>query len=570
MRTFSAIFLSFVFLFSSTTIFSQSSFIPSSTSWHLEDKQLNGVYGISLEKAYNELLKGLKPQKKVVVAVIDSGVDTLHEDLKSVLWKNGQEIPTNGIDDDNNGYIDDVYGWNFIGGKNGQNVSKDSYEGARIYFKYKPEFGEKEINADTLSYEKKESYNSYKKAKVLMESQAKDAALYVLILKDVVAKIPGADSIIQLAIGKTEYTGDELQNFKSADPVFNKSKSVVLGFFQQTREMNQTNSFLIGELIRFYDSEKSKIEAIEKMPKLYRDDIVKDNYNDINDRFYGNNDVMGPESSHGSHVSGIIGADRKNDIGMKGIADNIEIMTIRAVPDGDEHDKDIANAIRYAVDNGAWVINMSFGKSFSPEKHWVDEAVRYAESKQVLLVHAAGNDSKNIDLEDNFPSSNLHNDTTKKFSNWITVGASGTTDEDLIASFSNFGKREVDVFAPGVKIYSTIPQGNKYAEKDGTSMASPVVSGLAALLLSYYPNLSAVQVKKIIEESVLKIPPSSLLKDTDSDELKNLQAQCVTGGIVNAYNALKLASTFKGDRVLPIDKSSTPKKTSKKISSLQR
>jgi subtilisin family serine protease len=570
MKTFSALLLGFIFLFSCSPIFSQSSSIPSSTSWHLEDSQLNGVYGISLEKAYNELLKVLKPQKKVVVAVIDSGVDTLHEDLKSVLWKNKREIPSNGIDDDHNGYVDDTNGWNFIGGKNGQNVSKDSYEGARVYFKYKAEFGEKEIDADTLSYEKKEAYKSYKKAQVLLESQAKDAALYVLILKDVVSKIPGADSTIQAAMGKTEYTGDELQNFKSGDPVVNKAKSVVLGFFQQTREMNQTNSFLIGELIRFYDSEKSKIESIEHSPKSYRNDIVKDNYNDINDRFYGNNDVMGPESSHGTHVSGIIGADRDNGIGIKGIANNIEIMTLRAVPDGDEHDKDIANAIRYAVDNGAWVINMSFGKSFSPEKHWVDEAVRYAESKQVLLIHAAGNDAKNIDVEDNYPSSNLHNDTTKMFSNWITVGASGSTDEELVASFSNFGKREVHVFAPGVKIYSTIPGGNKYGEKDGTSMASPVVAGLASLLFSYYPNLSAAQVKKIIEESVLKIPSATLVKDAAPDEIKNLQELCFTGGIVNAYNALKLAANVKGDRILTIDKQITPKKTSKNTSNLQR
>ena len=565
MKTFSFSFLGFVFLFLCTRAFSQT-ISSSSTAWHLQDKQTDGTYGISLEKAYTDILNGLQPKKKIIVAVIDSGVDTLHEDLKSVLWKNNGEIPRNGIDDDKNGYIDDFYGWNFIGGKDGQNVSKDSYEGARIYFKYKNEFGDGEINIDTLSYEKKETYKSYKKAQLLLESQAKDAALYVLILKDLVSKIPGADSIIQAAMGKTEYTGDELQNFKSTDPVVNKSKSVVLGFFQQTREMSNSNTSLIGELIRFYDSEKSKVEAIEQKPKSYRADIVKDNYNNLEDRFYGNNDVMGPESSHGTHVSGIIGADRKNTVGIKGIADHIEIMTLRAVPDGDEHDKDIANAIRYAVDNGAWVINMSFGKSFSPEKHWVDEAVQYAESKQVLLVHAAGNDAKNIDIEDNFPSSNLHNDTTKVFSNWITVGASGSTDEELIASFSNFGKREVHVFAPGVQIHSTIPGGNKYGDKDGTSMASPVVAGIASLILSYYPSLSAVQVKKIIEGSVLKIPSAPVVKESSAEETNNLFDLSVTGGVVNAYNALRLASTIKGDRINMNRQPTSPKKTSKKTS----
>jgi subtilisin family serine protease len=226
-------------------------------------------------------------------------------------------------------------------------------------------------------------------------------------------------------------------------------------------------------------------------------------YNAINTAATANDD-----QGHGTHVAGIIAASRQNKIGINGIANNVEIMTIRAVPDGDEHDKDIANAIRYAVDNGAWVVNMSFGKSFSPEKKWVDDAVKYAESKGVLLVHAAGNDSKNIDTEDNFPSRNFDNDTLRVFSNWINVGASGATETDLAASFSNYGKREVNVFAPGVKIYSSIPGGNTYGDKDGTSMASPVVAGLAALILSYYPDLSAEQVKNIIEQSAMK--PSTI------------------------------------------------------------
>ena len=516
--------------------------------WHLEDKENTGIYGISLHKAYSELLINQQPKKKVIVAVIDSGVDTLHEDLKSVLWKNQKEVPSNGIDDDNNGYVDDWYGWNFIGGKDGRNVSKDSYEGARVYYKYKNIFADREINEDTLSNELKLSYKIYKKAKAQLESQAKDAALYVLILKDIIAKIPSADSVIQKAIGKNEYTGDELENFKVTDPQINKAKSVMLSIFQQTKEMDKTNTLLVGELTRFYEGERSKLEAVEKAPKQYRAEIVNDIYSDINDRFYGNPDVMGPESSHGTHVSGIIGADRKNGIGINGIADHVEIMTIRAVPDGDEHDKDIANAIRYAVDNGAWVINMSFGKSFSPEKNWVDDAAKYAESKGVLLVHAAGNDAKNIDIEDNFPSKNLNNDTSKVLNNWINVGASGASEDDIIASFSNYGKREVNVFAPGVRIYSTIPGGNVYGDKDGTSMASPVVSGLAALILSYYPSLSAQQVKWIIEESVSKVNKPIMSTDDNENNTVSLQQLSSTGGIINAYNALKLASTIKGER----------------------
>ena len=516
--------------------------------WHLEDYQSTGIYGISLERAYSEFLAGKSPKKKVVVAVIDSGIDTAHEDLKPVLWQNRKEIPGNGIDDDKNGYIDDIHGWNFIGGKDGKNVGKDSYEAVRVYYKFKPEFGNVTVDENSLTGDKKMQYRLFTKAKTQIEAQAKEAGMYVLILKDLVAKIPPADSILKLSLGKDRYTGDELQDFKPMESSVIKAKSVLLGFFQQTRQMENTNVSLIADLIQFYEGEKSKVEAVEKEPVKYRQDVVKDNYDDINDRFYGNNDLMGLDASHGTHVAGIIGASRQNKIGINGVANNVEIMTIRAVPDGDEHDKDIANAIRYAVDNGAWVVNMSFGKSFSPEKKWVDEAVKYAESKGVLLVHAAGNDAKNIDVEDNFPSRNFDNDTLKVFSNWINVGASGATETDLAASFSNYGKREVNVFAPGVKINSAIPGGNTYGVKDGTSMATPVVAGLAALILSYYPDLTGAQVKNIIERSAMKPSTNSFPKPGTEDEKISLDQLSSTGGIVNALDALKLASTIKGER----------------------
>jgi len=346
--------------------------------WHHGDLDSNGVYGTSTERAYKELLKINPPKKRIIVAVIDSGIDTAHEDLKPVLWVNKKEIPNNGIDDDKNGYKDDVHGWNFIGGRDGRNVGKDSYEGARLYYRLKKVFGTDTVNEKSLDEEKATQYKLYKKVAAQLENQAKEASMYVMILKDIVAKIPAADSLLRTAMSTTSYTGDELQNFKSNDAQVSKAKSTMLGLFQQTRQMESSNVLLIGELMQFYEGEKSKIDALEKEPPHYRDDIVKDNYGDLNDRFYGNNDVMGTDASHGTHVAGIIGAIRGNDKGIDGIANHVQIMPIRAVPDGDEHDKDIANAIRYAVDNGALIINMSFGKSFSPEKKWVDEAVQYA------------------------------------------------------------------------------------------------------------------------------------------------------------------------------------------------
>jgi subtilisin family serine protease len=295
------------------------------------------------------------------------------------------------------------------------------------------------------------------------------------------------------------------------------------------------------------DQEERKAAAKENPPKQYRHDIVKDNEHDLNDSLYGNNDVMAGDPMHGTHVTGIIAGEKLNGKGQIGIADNVRVMMIRAVPNGDEHDKDIALAIRYAVDNGARVINMSFGKNLSPEKTWVDSAVKYAESKGVLLIHAAGNDNADVDTTDNFPNPNILH-STYTASNWITVGASSDPLAEpgfnsYTASFSNYGKKEVDVFAPGTRIYSTLPGGKNYGNLQGTSMAAPVVTGVAALILEYYPNLTPQQVKYCIEKSAVA-PPSKVKVPGSDSTMVPLGDLAKSGGIINAYEALKLASTL--------------------------
>lgn len=530
--------------------FAQTAVKETPKGWHMLDHQKDGYYGIDVERAYNELLKD-KKSIPVIVAVIDSGIDTTHEDLKPVLWHNPGEIPGNGIDDDNNGFIDDVYGWNFLGGKDGSNVNKDSYEAARVYYKLKKKFGDTIPDEETASPAEKDEIRMYKKVKNLIEGDAREAAMNVMFLKNIVENMSWSDSILQSSLKVSEYKGDDLQKFKPASTDESKAKSTIMALFLGFQADDLTNKRLIEMTNEFYSGEKSKAEAVIKEPINYRGDIVKDNYDDINDRYYGNNDVMAGTPMHGTHVSGIIGAIRNNNIGMNGIADNVRIMTLRAVPDGDEHDKDIANAIRYAVDNGARVINMSFGKSVSPQKNWVDDAVKYAESKGVLLVHAAGNEGKNIDVNDNFPNANFNNDTTSRAPNWITVGASGDPSTGgIIGSFSNYGKREVDVFAPGVKIYSTLPGGNQYGNLQGTSMASPVVAGVAALLMSYYPNLTAQQVKEVIEKSAFS--PSVKVNKPGSGEDIDMTELSSTGGIVNVYEAVKLADIISSQEKKPV------------------
>lgn len=432
-------------------------------NWQNLDLQTDGVFGISTEKAYAELLKVKKPAKvkPVLVAVLDSGVDPEHEDLKAVIWVNKKERPGNGKDDDRNGYTDDVNGWNFLGA-----IHHDTYELTRLVKRGQLRFGNK-VKTDIPDTEKPD-YEAYQR--LLADYQKEVALAKESMAAYAASNEPRADEAVKYFKGKLDY-------YLNLD----------------------------------YDPAAERNVAAGPTAK---------------NRFYGTNEVKGPDAKHGTHVAGIIAAVRDNELGIKGVADQALIMSIRSTPDGDERDNDVANAIRYAADNGAKIINMSFGKAYSADKQLVDEAVKYAVKKGVLLVHAAGNAGKNLDLEANFPNPDHLGDQV--VASWITVGASGwKDDETLKAKFSNYGKTKVDVFAPGVAINSTIPDA-KYASFEGTSMAAPVVSGLAALIWTYYPKLKAAQVKEIMMKSVVK-----------REALKDL---CVSGGVVNVYEALKLAA----------------------------
>jgi len=531
-----------IFILAITTTLAQTSTKDELKGWHLKDKTTDGFYGISLQQAF-EFVKN-KKSTTVIVAVIDNGADTLHEDLKPILWRNPKEIPGNGIDDDKNGYKDDIYGWNFIGGKDGRNVKEGSLEAARMYHALRLKYAGT-VDESKLSPKEKEEYRIFKKLQDEIETGATNAQEQILFLRGLYRKAGEADSLLQIRF-KKEYTGNELVSFKPANSKEADAKSTMFALYKGFDVMDVTNASLMADFTAYYKMQEKKADAPNVVPKDYRGEIVKDNYNDFNDRYYGNPDVMAGTPLHGSHVSGIIAAARNNGIGVDGVANDVRIMVLRAVPDGDEYDKDIALAIRYAVDNGAKIINMSFGKSYSPEKRWVDDAVRYAQSKGVLLVHAAGNDHNNVDSSENYPSPHFA-DTKTRATNYITVGASGDPKTGgLIADFSNYGKNEVDVFAPGVEIYSTIPAGNVYKFEDGTSMASPVVAGLAALILSYFPDLSAEQIKYCIEKGAQN--PNIKVKKPGTEEQEDFSYFSRTGGIINAYESVKIAATLKGER----------------------
>ncbi len=484
-------------------------------TWPHQDLLTTGYPGISLQKAY-DILKGRKSEK-VIVGVIDSGIDINHEDLKSVIWTNPKEIPGNGIDDDKNGYVDDIHGWNFLG-----DIAEENLEFVRI------------IKSGNTSNP------DYQRALEKYEQEVKDANESLEYYGQLEQAIVKADQFIKNKLGKSTYTIEDLQNIAAS------------ASDRESQDAVRLTGFLID---RFGSVEEGKTELSEgkkhyetKLKFHLNKDanfraVLKDNPNDINDRNYGNNNVIGPVlegSLHGTHVAGIIGAVRNNGIGMDGVADNVAIMAVRAVPDGDENDKDVALAIRYAVDNGAKVINTSFGKAFSPNKQWVYDAIKYAASKDVLIVNAAGNDSKNIDVKLTFPDDNVNG--VEYVDNMITIGALNYDySEKLIADFSNYGKNNVDIFSPGVKIYSTVP-GNKYKFLQGTSMASPEVAGIAALIRSYFPKLKASEVKQILMESgVVPYVGQVIVGEEQKDRIPFSNAS-KSGRIVNAYNAVILAA----------------------------
>lgn len=524
-------------------------------NWHLMNASKDSFHGINLDAAYAFLKSKNKKPSSVIVAVLDSGVDTTHEDLRSVLWHNPKEIPGNGIDDDGNGYIDDVYGWNFLGGKDGSILKNAGAERTRVYHRFKALYDGKQVDTTTMSADEKYQYKTWSRAAADINVSS-DEQMNLMYVEIAAKGIKRNDKIIREDWKREVYTIAELEKYV---PVSDAGKKAKFGFLNAMKmfgvESDTKNTALIEELDNFIESKKAAIAAKDSVPKDVRKLTIKDDYNNINDKFYGNADVMGGGPMHGTHVSGIIAAQRNNGIGIDGVADNVKIMTLRVVPDGDEYDKDIALAIFYAVDNGAKVINMSFGKGYSPEKKWIDSAIRYAASKDVLLVHAAGNESSNTDSTANYPNPVFLNG--KKAANFINVGASSDPkiNGSMIANFSNYGKETVDVFAPGVKIYSTQPGGNQYAALPGTSFSSPIVAGLAALLRSYYPGLSAVQIKEAIEKTVSTMgsnePVLKPNKDNSVKEITTMQQLAKHAGIINALGAVEAADKMRPQNTTP-------------------
>ena len=500
--------------------------------WSATDLATDTIPGMSVDKAYAELIPNLKGTN-VIVAVIDSGIDIEHEDLKNVIWINRGEIPNNGIDDDKNGFIDDVHGWNFLG-----DIVDENLEFTRIVRRYDVKFNGKD--AAEISEVDMETFVLYQKAKAEQNKNYDETEAnrdrYTQMLK----QVTDANNQISKKLGKEDYTAEELAAI--IDPSDDEQKNIAV-LTQMLSYGGSIPEFMVrlNGGIDYYDG---RMKNHFNMDTDFRG-VLNDNPYDITDTSYGNNDVDGPnpkkeDALHGTHVAGIIAAQRGNGIGMDGVAQNVEIMVVRAVPDGDEYDKDVALAIRYAVDNGAKVINTSFGKGYSQNPEWVWDAIKYAGKKDVLIVNAAGNDGVDLDITTSYP--NDQNGTGAEMSdNFITIGALNYKyGEEMVATFSNYGATSVDLFSPGVKIWSTTPL-DTYEYLQGTSMASPNVAGVAAMIRSYYPKLSAKQVKQVLMDSGLHTSTPVIVGGEESN-IQPFDAISKSGNTANLYNALIMAS----------------------------
>jgi hypothetical protein len=487
--------------------------------WHLAS--LEGDVPSAHLDAAHELLANRSPQREIVVAVIDGGVDIQHEDLRDVLWVNPGEVAGNGVDDDDNGYVDDVYGWNFIGGADGRSVDRDTYEMTRLHAACigAAAAGPLESPAPEVCSDVATAYEAERQEMLGINGQ----------ITQIQQLIPIIGGILGTAVG-AEPTVANVTALETTDPRLSEAKNIFLQFAAAGIDEEM--------LVDQAEEVQGRLEYgldIDFDPRP----IVGDDFSDPTERLYGNGDVEGPDPGHGTSVASVVAAQRDNGVGIDGAASGVRIMVLRAVPNGDERDKDVANAIRYAVDNGAAVINMSFGKAFSPEKATVDEAVRYADDRGVLMVHASGNDGANLAEGANFPNTSYQDGGSPSL--WIEVGASGwQTRDNLAATFSNYGATQVDIFAPGVAIMAAAPD-DEYEASDGTSLSAPVVTGIAGLLLAYFPDLDAESVRRLILDTATDASGQMVVRPGGEGGSVLFGELSVTGGVVNAAAAVRRA-----------------------------
>lgn len=517
----------------------------------------DGVYGAEVNKAY-EFLKGKKVKKRPVVALIGTGLDVEHEDLKQAIWVNPGE-QADGKDRDKNGFIDDINGWNFLGGKNGQVMERLIQEGDREFLRLKDKYADyitsngeffKIIDGKRVKVSAPENLSeySYYKNVVMPESQLARIyggwnMAYVIaeygqkFKEDLRAKFPGQR--ITLQEFQTCYDPNAPQDtlsdvtFTLIATAFQLYKTDDLDFVYKT--------FVETGVAR---GKESYEEALKAYGYDGRKDIVGDDYLNINDNKYGNNVLLTSDAGLGTMQGGIIGGKRGNGLGNDGIMDEAEIMALRVTASGGEpYIKDMVLAIRYAADHGVDIIVLPQQNTLYPDgqKEWMIEALRYAESKGILVIVPAWELSQDLAKQTFYPNRRMTGD--KELTNLMVISSSDKEGNPSLNA--NYGAKELDLFAPGINIYSAYT-GDTYQIGSGVGLASASVAGVAALIKAYYPHLTGSQIRDILLESVTSRKGVEVEKGIEVDgkqtqDLFLFDDLCLSGGILNAYQAIMAA-----------------------------
>lgn len=511
-------------------------------SWHYKDINKDSIYGTSFYK-WKQENNNSKPKNKIIVAVLDTQIDLLHEALNGKLWKNEKEIPNNHIDDDKNGYIDDVNGWNYIGYKNGNYYRYDNFEYTKI-------IGNKKKFIENNSFGKDTSYLNkiYKKVE---QKQKKNEDYYKNWKKSLDFRVNNwkkVEDTIKHFFPNDDYTINRLDSLYTIYKINDKT-------FKQRRNDNDEDlgALIFYKIVSLEVNHKTLSDLEEQNKQL--DSIIKRNLNPIlksRTKLPLGNNILNNNTfqlDHSTLVAGTIGANDTNGK-IEGFHPNIKIMPLCISLSGDEYDEDIAKAIYYAVDNGAKIINMSIGKEFSMNQKLVTEALKYAELKDVLVVHPSGNDGMNIDEDSYYPNDFDYYTQQDLVSNFINVGSiSERKGEKVVSDFSNYGKNQVDIFAPGEDVLVAQPN-NQYGKDSGTSIAGPMVSGTAALIRLYYPKLTAQEIKTCILESGTPVL-HKVIKPGTKDEMVSFSELCKSGKILNTYNAMEMAKQMSKKKKCP-------------------
>lgn len=533
-------------------------------NWQNLSPEKDGIYGADVNGAY-DFLKGKKSKKKVTVALIGTGIDVEHEDLQGSLWINPKEKP-NGRDDNKNGKIDDINGWNYLGNAQGEVLEKARTFADREYLRLKDKYSriqhygdkyvvvsddEKEL-LEVAPPENKPEFDYFNRV-VRKESAIGSKYSSIELMK--VSRIYANGLTDKL---KAKFPDKEHFSYQDFGSMIDRNDTDTLRMLGMTmisvafmiqpqatwdKVLDYLNNFQPPLLLKDY-------QKIEQMNNFDDRTLIGDDPYKITDTKYGNNILLAENSGEGTSYAGIIGAKRSNDMGLDGIADNVQIMTLRTTPsEGEAYPKDVALAIRYAVDNGADIIQMYASASITPfgeQGDWINDALMYAESKGVLIVQPVASKSIDMDKYPYYPRKEIT--PAKKLSNMITVAASDKKGSPV--PDSNFGIKSLDLYAPGKDIYSCYT-GNTYREESGSEVAASTVTGVAALIKSYYPDLTAMQIRDIIINNVTdrsgeEVEKQSLNMDQGNAKMiKDLflfEDLCASSGILNAAKAVEAAS----------------------------